>query len=155
MGDIKQNTLNTSIKQNIKELKDINQNVNVKDKNSDKASSILTIYNDIIDTCVDILMEQIKNNNYYIKYIIVFDYRYLSRFNLNYNLPKNLLDDCIQNLKFDKDHIDSILMIPKTYSIDTTPIYILKEGLRNLFELRIKGEKTKYQNLYLLYSQII
>ena len=127
-------------------------NIMKKYKSINISSKINIICNEIINTCINNLCEQIKNNKYFTKYIIVFDYRYLSKFNLNFKLSEQLLNDCIHNLEFNKDYVDSIPMIPKSQSITNTPISTLKENVRNLYELRIKGEITNYQNLYYLLS---
>lgn len=113
-------------------------------------SIIHNICNQIIDTCVNNIIEQVENNKYFKKYIIVFDYKFISKFNPKFQFNDNLLNDYISQLKFNKDHIDSIPMIPKNLDITTTPITILKESVRNLYELRLKGLITDYQNLYLL-----
>ena len=175
----------------MKKYKQTNLNLNISE-----------ICNEIIDTCKTSLVEQIKNNKYFTKYIIVFDYKYLSKFNLNFKLSEELLNECINNLQFNKDHIDAIPMIPKTYLNEISqrgfqvneiknndslingslknennlneisqrgfrvnennktlniniPISTLKESVRNLYELRIKGEITNYQNIYYMYSKAL
>ena len=108
------------------------------------------ICNQIINTCVSNIIEQIKNNKYFKKYIIVFDYKYISKFNSKFQFNDDLLSDYISQLQFQKDHIDSIPMIPKNLDILTTSITTLKESVRNLYELRIKNCIADYQNLYSL-----
>jgi hypothetical protein len=123
----------------------------------DYMSIIHELCNKIINTCVTNIIEQIENNKYFKKYIIVFDYKYLSKFNPNFQFNDDLLNDYISQLQFQKDHIDSIPMIPKNLlnnSILNTPISVLKESVRNLYELRIKNCITEYQNLYTLLQQI-
>ena len=100
----------------MKKYKQTNSNLNISE-----------ICNEIINTCKMSLIEQIKNNKYFTKYIIVFDYKYLSKFNLNFKLSEELLNECINNLQFNKDHIDAIPMIPKTYLNDDS----FKESLKN------------------------
>jgi hypothetical protein len=119
-------------------------------KSTDYKNIIHDICNQIIDTCVNNIIDQVENNKYFKKYIIVFDYKFISKFNSKFQFNDNLLNDYISQLKFTKDHIDSIPMIPKNLNISTTPITILKESVRNLYELRLKNLITEYQNLYLL-----
>lgn len=113
-------------------------------------NTIYEICNQIIDTCTNSIIEQIENNKYFKKYIIVFDYKYISKFNSKFQFNDDLLSDYISQLQFNKDHIDSIPMIPKNLNILTTPISILKESVRNLYELRLKNCICDYQNLYTL-----
>ena len=122
----------------------------IQDHSSEFGKIIHEICNQIIDTCVNNIIEQIVNNKYFKKYIIVFDYKYISKFNPKFQFNDNLIDDYISQLPFQKDHIDSIPMIPKNLNIKTTPIIILKESVRNLYELRLKNCITEYQNLYYL-----
>ena len=123
-------------------------------KSTNYITSIHNICNQIINTCVNNIIEQVENNKYFKKYIIVFDYKFISKFNPKFQFNDNLLNDYISQLKFKKDHIDSIPMIPKNLDITSTPITILKESVRNLYELRLKNTITEYQNLYLLLENI-
>ena len=112
------------------------------------------VCNHILDTCVNNIIEQVENNKYFKKYIIVFDYKYISKFNSRFQFDDNLLNDYILQLQFEKDHIDAIPMIPKNLDFHTTPITILKESVRNMYELRLKGCISEYQNLYILLQQV-
>jgi len=118
-----------------------------------KSNSIFDICNEIINTSVNNIIEQVENNKYFKKYIIVFDYKFISKFNSKFQFNEELLYDYIQQLQFNKDHIDAIPMIPKNLDIKLTPITILKESVRNLYELRIKNCIHEYQNLYVLLKE--
>jgi len=112
----------------------------------------------IINTCVKNIIEQIEHNKYFTKYIVVFDYKYVSKFNSLFKFSDIIIDNYTNNFQFNKDYIDLIPMIPKNLNL-STPIHVLKESVRNFYELRINNvindnnlNPTNYQNLYLLLS---
>lgn len=128
-------------------------NISKRHAKNDSNQCLADIHNmceEIIQTCVHNLVDQLEHNKYFIKYIIVFDYKCVSNFSSHFYLNDELLSEYIHTLPFQKDYTDLIPMIPKTLDIHTTPVDVLKESVRNLYELRIHRMISDYQNLYVL-----
>ena len=107
----------------------------------------------IIDTNTTNIVKQLSHNKYFTKYVIVFDYKYLSKFNSLFKFSDIIINNYNKYFQFKKDYIDSIPMIPKNLNL-STPINILKESVRNFYEIRINNlNPLNYQNLYLLLSK--
>lgn len=113
-------------------------------ENVDKVT-ILDLIEEIINKVVDSLLQHINSNKFYKKFILSFDYRYITYISNRFKLSDDVYKNTISKIVDKKKLIDAIPMIPITFitkvgenetlnsdiDIDT-----LKESVRNMYEVR-------------------
>lgn len=118
----------------------IQDNKNISDQNL----TVLNLINEITKKIVDSLLQQILTNKFYKKFILSFDYRYISYLSNKFILSDNVYNHIMQKITSDKKKsIESTPMIPITF-LDSEHKHIkqnidfevLQESIRNMYEVR-------------------
>lgn len=121
--------------------------------------SILDLINAIIDKVVESLLQHINSNKFYKKFILSFDYRYITYISNRFKLSDDVYKNTIAKITDKKKLIDAIPMIPVTFvtrgeeskstketesgresskeSLDISVDFeTLQESVRNMYEVR-------------------
>lgn len=121
-------------------------------RNISTTDTTLELINRIIDKNVEAIVNQIRSNRYYTKYILAFDYRYITSTSSKLKFSKRIIDNYVNKLETMKERIDIVPMIP--INLTSSSFSVMEKGVRNLYEVRYnywKPEKKLLDYISLKY----